>query len=171
MTTKPARAPLASPREGLIRVLASLESGVLVVMLSTMIVLAVGQVLMRNLFGLGFSWGDPMTKLLVLWVGLIGAMAASRNNKHINMDIIARWLPDSMRRITHVVVGLFTSTVCAVVAYNAGRFVHLDYTDGLLAFGLLPAWLAELIVPFGFGIISLRYFLSCFTSPDTPTKD
>jgi TRAP-type C4-dicarboxylate transport system permease small subunit len=152
-------------------VLAGLEKGVLVMVLSTMIVLAVGQVLLRNFFGFGFPWSDPMTRLLVLWVGLMGAMVASRTKQHINMDVISRWLPDSMRRLTHVITGLFTATVCGLVAVNAGRFVYLDYTDGLLAFGAVPAWIAELIVPFGFAVMSLRFLLSCFTPPDTLASD
>jgi len=151
--------------------LGRIESGVLIVMLSTLIVVAAGQVLMRNLFGLGFPWSDPLTRVLVLWVGLMGAMVASRNNRHINMDVLSRWLPNNARRITHVVIGLFTATVCAVVAYHSGRFVYLDYTDGLLAFGSLPAWIAELIVPLGFGVMSLRFILSCFTLPDALADD
>jgi len=169
MTTSPSS--VASIPAKCSRALAGLENGMLVVMLSAMIVLAVGQVLLRNLFGFGFPWSDPMTRLLVLWVGLMGAMVASRDNKHINMDVISRWLPDSMRGITHVAIGLFTASVCAVVAFNAGRFVYLDYTDGLLAFGSLPAWVAEIIVPLGFGVMSLRYLLSCFTTPDSLARD
>ena len=167
----PARASVTSAWTKCSRVLASLESGVLVIMLSAMIVLAVGQVLLRNFFGLGFAWSDPMTRLLVLWVGLMGAMVASRNNKHINMDVISRWLPKTMRRVTHVLTGLFTSTVCAVVAYNAGRFVYLDYADGLYAFGSFPAWIAELIVPFGLGVMSLRFLVLGFTSSEPLTDD
>ena len=56
----------------LIRSLANIEDALLVAMLTVMIVLAVGQVLMRNFFGLGFPWGDPIIRLLVLWIGLMG---------------------------------------------------------------------------------------------------
>ena len=153
------------------QVLAGVESGILVVLLSAMIVLAVGQVLLRNFFGVGFPWSDPMTRLLVLWVGLMGAMVASRNDKHINMDVISRYLPDKMRRVTRVLTGLFTSTVCALVAHNAGRFVYLDYRDGLLAFGSFPAWLAELIVPLGFGVMSFRFLILAFTSTRPITEE
>jgi TRAP-type C4-dicarboxylate transport system permease small subunit len=155
----------------LIRTLTEIENGVLVLLLSTMIVLAVGQVVMRNLLDFGFPWTDPMTRLLVLWVGLMGAMVASRNNKHINMDIVSRWLPESMLRVTRIATQLFTAVVCAVVAYNAARFVYLDYMDGLVAFGLFPAWIAEAIVPFAFGVMSLRYLLYCFLPPDAAAAD
>lgn len=156
---------LVRPRK-LLRVLAGIESGVLVVLLAAMIVLAVGQVLLRNLFSIGFVWADPVTRLLVLWVGLMGAMAASRSDQHINMDIVSRRLPASLQRLTRVVTGLFTGAVCAVVAYNAGRLVYFDYRDGLMVFGFLPAWIAETIVPFGFAVIGLRYLLSCAAAPE-----
>lgn len=151
---------LARPRR-LLRALAGIESGVLVVLLAAMVILAVGQVLLRNLFSIGFVWTDPVTRLLVLWVGLLGAMVASRNDQHINMDIVSRWLPAPLQRLTRVVTSMFTSAVCAAVAYNAGRLVYFDYRDGLMVFGFLPAWIAETIVPFGFAVIGLRYLLSC----------
>lgn len=166
MGKAPAHHCLGRPRK-LLRALAGIENGVLVGLLAAMIVLAVGQVVLRNLFSIGFVWTDPVTRLLVLWVGLMGAMVASRNDEHINMDIVSRWLPAPLQRFTHVVTSFFTFAVCAAVAYNAGRLVYFDYRDGLMVFGFFPAWIAETIVPFGFAVIGLRYLLRGSAAPDT----
>ena len=42
-----------------------------------------------------------------------------------------------------------------------GRLVVLDYEAGTLAFSNVPAWVVELILPFGFGVIALRYLFLC----------
>ena len=58
-----------------------------------MLGVAAAQIIMRNLFGSGFIWGDDLVKVIVLWVGFLGAAYASRDAKHINIDIISRFLP------------------------------------------------------------------------------
>ena len=142
-----------------LRLLSMVEDGLLIGLLSMMILLAAGQVILRNVFGISLVWGDPGARTLVLWVGLLGAMSASRTHKHISMDVLSRWLPDQARRLSLALIGLFTASVCGVVAYHAGRFVAMDYEAGLLAFAAVPAWVVELILPLGFTIMAVRYLL------------
>jgi len=52
-----------------------MEDGILVVLLSVMILVAAAQILLRNFFDIGLSWGDQALRILVLWVGLMGAVA------------------------------------------------------------------------------------------------
>ena len=67
------------------------EDGLLALLLSVMIVLAGTQILMRNLFDSGFVWIDPLLRVGVLWLGLIGATVATRNNKHIRIDLLSHY--------------------------------------------------------------------------------
>ena len=71
--------------------------------------------------------------------------------------MLLRFLTLRARAICQVVVGLFTAFVCAVISFHAVRFVYLDYEAGTMAFGGLPAWIVELILPSGFFLIALRY--------------
>lgn len=139
------------------RVIALIEDGLLAVLLSTMIAVATAQIFLRNMWETGFVWGDPFTKVLVLWVALLGAMVATRQNNHIHIDVLSRFLPAKARAATQVVNALFASFVCGLVAYHAARLVMLDKDAGT-AFGAVPTWASELIIPFGFGVIGLRYF-------------
>ena len=67
------------------------ESGLLVLLLSTMILLAAYQVVARNFFDTGILWGDALVRVLVLWVTFIGATIASRNDEHIRIDLLTRF--------------------------------------------------------------------------------
>jgi TRAP-type C4-dicarboxylate transport system permease small subunit len=142
-----------------IRLTAAVEDGLLVIALIVLIALAGNQILMRNLWQSGLSWGDPLIRVLVLWVGLLGAMAATRDDNHIRIDILSRWLPARARILTRLVTDLFTALVCALLAYHSARFVLLDRDAGIIAFARIPAWLCELILPLGFGVIALRFAL------------
>ena len=136
-----------------------MEDGLLIGLLTLMIVLAAAQILMRNVFGTGVAGSDQLLRLLVLWVGLLGAVAASRDEKQINVDVLSRFLSARMRSGVRVVIDLFTAVISAIVAWQSARFVHSEYIAGSVAFISVPAWVAELILPLAFGLMSLRYLL------------
>ena len=147
----------------LIRFLHRLEDGILVSLLLTMIGLAVFQILLRNIFESGITWGDPLIRVLVLWIGLVGAMVASRTDNHIRIDVISRYLPQGLKPYVNLVTPGFTALVCGTMAWYSFQFVRWEYADGLTAFAGVPAWLCESIMPIGFGIMALRYLIFCFT--------
>ena len=153
----------ARPRGRLWRVGRWLEDAVLVVLLSSMILLAGTQILLRNAFDSGLVWADELLRILVLWIGLAGALAASRDGNQIRIDILSRFLNDSARRVMEVVTALFTSLVCGVVGWHAFVFVSgsLEYGDTVL--GDLPAWWFQVILPAGFILMAWRYLVQAIT--------
>ncbi|MCP4350554.1 MAG: TRAP transporter small permease [Desulfobacterales bacterium] len=129
-----------------------------------MIGLAVAQIFLRNVFDAGFSWGDVLVRILVLWIGLAGAMAASRDGKHINIDIVTRYLPVKTRKIANCTIELFTGIICTIAAWYSLKFVLMEYEYGGKAFADIPVWLCESIIPFAFAVIAVRYFVLSFMS-------
>ena len=138
------------------------EDAMLVGLLLMMIGMAVLQIFLRNLFESGIAWSDVLVRILVLWVGLVGAMVASRQGNHITIDILNRYLPERAKIVTNFVVELFTALICSVVAYYSLMFVQMEYHDGGRAFAQVPTWLCEAIIPFAFIVIALRYFVLSF---------
>jgi TRAP-type transport system small permease protein len=136
-----------------------LEDGLLVGLLGAMILLAATQIVQRNIFSTGFIWADESLRLMVLWVALLGAVAASRDDHHIRIDLLSRFLPDSGRRIARIFTDLFTVTVCGLVAWYAFQFVQLEHEFGSEVMGGHPAWIAQTILPLGFGLIAMRYLV------------
>jgi len=136
-----------------------LEDGLLVLMLSAMILLAGTQIVLRNLWDSGLAWGDPGLRVLVLWITMLGAMAATRDQHHIRIDLLSRLLPPTGRHIAQRVTDLFAAVVCGLLAWHSGRFVWLEYQDGIVLFGAVPAWVCELAMPLGFGLMALRFAL------------
>jgi TRAP-type C4-dicarboxylate transport system permease small subunit len=135
------------------------EDAILVVILSGMIILAAAQIVMRNLFDFGFIWSDEALRMLVLWIALAGAVAASRSDKHINVAVLDRFLPERVKGPVKIVIHAFTAAVCGVVAWHSVKFVQtsLEFQDVLM--GNVPAWIPQLILPVGFGLICYRYSL------------
>lgn len=135
------------------------ESALLVALLGAMIGVAVYQVLARNLFGAGLTWGDPMVRVALLWVTMVGGMVASASDQHIRIDLVARFLkPVTARRLGRV-TSAFAAAVCFALAWFSVTLIVWDYRDGTTGFGPVPAWVCELVIPVGAAVMGLRYLL------------
>lgn len=136
------------------------ENILLVLLLTAMIVLAVGQIALRELFETGLIWADELVKLLVLWIAMLGSIAASRDDRHLRIDVLSHALSDKMISLTRLVVEIFAAAVCGVVAWHAFRWlqIELEYQDTVLVD--FPAWLAHAILPLAFILMTYRFTLS-----------
>ncbi len=145
------------------RITTLVENTLMALLLLGMIFLATGQIVMRNVWDTGLAWSDPLLRIMVLWLGLLGAMAATRNNEHISIDVLSRFLPPRWQRVSRLVTDLFSATICAIIAYHAAGFVLMEREDGMIAFANVPAWVCESIIPIGFAVMALRFLLSFLT--------
>lgn len=151
--------PIAQTLERSIRLLHRAEDALLVLLLGATVLLAPLQILLRGVFGAGIGWADPLLRVLVLWLGLLGALVASRDGRLISIDVMSRILPPRPRALAGAATSLFTAAVSGTVAYHAARFVASELRFGSVAFSGIPAWVLESILPFAFGAIALRFLL------------
>lgn len=158
----------------LLRITRYIEDSVMIALVSIMILVAGAQIVLRNLFDTGFGWSDPLLRIMVLWVGMVGAMAATRERRHITIDVLSRFLPTRGKQVSGIVTDLFSTVVCAVLAWFSGNFVIEEFHSGAEAFSGVPAWACELIMPLGFAMMALRFFLSMVgrvMHPEQEVKD
>lgn len=136
-----------------------LETAALVTLLSTMMLLAVGQIVLREVFNTGFAWADELIKLMVLWLAMVGSIAACRENRHIRIDAISHFLPKLAVDLTRILVDLFAAIVCGFLAWQSWLYlqVEIEYDDTVLVD--IPAWIAHSIMPAAFLLISFRFLV------------
>ncbi|NIQ95572.1 MAG: TRAP transporter small permease [Desulfuromonadales bacterium] len=136
-----------------------LENTLLCLLLGLMIVVGAMQIVQRNFFDTSFIWSDELLRLLVLWLSLIGAVAASREDRHIAIDLFSRFLSQKKNLVVRLVVDLFTVIVCAVLAWSGTRFVALEREFGSTVLNGQPAWVLQVVIPLTFGLIAYRYLV------------
>jgi TRAP-type C4-dicarboxylate transport system permease small subunit len=136
----------------------TVETALLVILLSGLIVFASAQILLRNVFSIGVNWGDGLIRLTVFWLALLGALAASRDGKHITMEALGHWLPPRAQHIGAICADLFAAGFCAAFAWFALAFVRDSRTYGDTLLDGVPAWWLQSIMPVAFALIACRYF-------------
>ena len=140
------------------------ETALLVLVLGFMVVFAFLQVVLRNIFDEGILWGDILLRHLVLWVGFIGASLATREQKHINIDLFSRWLPEKGKNITRFITNLFSLFICYLLTDASWTFVQDEKMMGTTIFEEIPAWYLQIIIPIGFFLMSLRFLIHAFNN-------
>ena len=140
------------------------ENVALVALLSGMMLLAVGQIVLREFFNTGFVWADELVKLMVLWLAMVGSVAACRDNRHIRIDLLSHLLPETAVKLTRVVVDLFAAGVALAIAWHAWRYLGLEieFEDTVLID--TPAWVAHLVVPAAFALMAYRFAVGALST-------
>ena len=141
------------------------EDWVLTIIVVGMVLLAGAQIVLRNVFDSGFSWAEPVLRAMVLWSAMLGAVIATRDDQHIGLDFIARFVSGTALRAARFVALAFAAALCGAMAWHSWGLVQLDregHTDGVLG---IPAWMLELILPLGFGLMALRFLIRSVLPP------
>jgi len=135
--------------------LASFERALVVLLLTGLLGLGLLQVIERNVLASGIFWADELLQHIVLWLGFLGASLATREHRHLSIDFLpVRWQLWLELLVNTVALGL-----CMLLVQAAWGLVRSEYTAGtMLTFGV-PTWLAQSIIPLGFGAITLRFAL------------
>lgn len=137
------------------------ENTALVVLLGTMIGVSVFQIVNRQLLGGSFSlsWADELVKIIVLWLAMVGSVAAARDNRHIRIDLISHVLSGPVVAWAKVIVDLFASAVCALIGWHAYRLIREEMSWGDTIFTDVPLWMLHTIVPLAFLLLSYQFLV------------
>ena len=136
----------------------AVETWLIVVILGGLILFGGAQIVLRNFFSIGFAWSDGLTRLAVLWLGLLGALAAS-----------SRWAADHDGRLGTLVAAAACESsrasartgsawvVSAALAWASWGFVSdsREFGDTLLA--AAPAWWFQAIMPVAFALMAWQF--------------
>ncbi|MEC8025066.1 MAG: TRAP transporter large permease subunit, partial [Myxococcota bacterium] len=108
----------------------------------------------------GYTWAKSLSKILLMWVGFLGASLATYENRNVQVDFVRKNVPAPWLRtyeaIGSTITGLFT-IVLAFLAYHTITFSAQN--SGTLPSLDLPEYIIPLPIGLGFVIIAVRYFI------------
>lgn len=134
-----------------------LERWSIVLLVAFLVGFALLQVVLRNVFSTGIVWADTLTRHIVLWIGFLGACLATKEKKHISIDLLPRIFPARGSLAIGVLISMFNCIVCVTLLYASYDFVRVEREGGSIAFSGIPLWLFESIFPIAFAIMTVRF--------------
>lgn len=137
--------------------LEKISGWLLVLLLGIMIVMAFGQVVLRNFFDSSIEWGDVFLRHLVLWVGYFGAVIATGERRHLKIEFLAKLVPPKVRKIFFIITNFFASVICYFLMQASISFVQLEIESNSVLILDLPSWYFIIVIPVGYAIISFRF--------------
>lgn len=143
-------------------VLARAEDGLAALNLAAVFGLVSYEMAARTLFGSSLPWAEEMSRVLLISLVYISAVGLTRSNGHIRVEFIVTSLPDRLQGAAIWLSDLLclafalTATWLGVIFVRESMRFNLSFAHSDLPF---PVWVAQLIVPVGFALISLRLVL------------
>jgi TRAP-type C4-dicarboxylate transport system permease small subunit len=96
---------------------------------------------------------------MVLWAGFLGASLATRQGRHIAIDVVSRFLPASAGRWLAALLQLAACVISVFLAGASWSFVAAERLGQSVLVGGIPTWWAQTIIPAGFGLMAFRFGL------------
>jgi TRAP-type C4-dicarboxylate transport system permease small subunit len=127
-----------------------------------MVLLAFLPILFRNVIATGLVWIDPLLRHLVLWVALLGASRATRQERHIKIDLLSNYLPAAKQRWVQGGLDLLAALVCLSLVLPGIDFVREEAQAGKFLILGLPLWFSQAVLPVMMGIIGARFVFAAW---------
>jgi tripartite ATP-independent transporter DctM subunit len=95
---------------------------------------------------------------LTLWIGILGAVLATRSRRHLSLATGELIPAGPLRRGAGLLVNALSAGVCALLAYASWDFVQLAIRPITTPLpGGIPQWWSAAILPVGLAIVALRF--------------
>jgi len=133
-----------------------------VILMLSLAVLSFVQVMLRNLFSLGFNAVEELMRNGVLWIAFVGAVLTTLRGKHIAIDILPRLARGRFKAILDSLINLAVAVICLVLSWFALQFVMLEIRMKAVIAGFCPAWIIESILPIGFLLLATAFLIRLF---------
>jgi TRAP-type C4-dicarboxylate transport system permease small subunit len=138
--------------------LAVAEKVLIVFLFSALISLIVFNIITRNIFNVSYQKVLEITPGFVLWLTLCGSTLALKNQRHIKLELLLRYLGARARGLAKIISCIFGLTVMGVLFVASFEFVQGEVD----IFGI-RGWTA-VIFPLFFALSFFRYAVQIFHS-------
>src|SRR5215469_3398078 len=145
-----------SPLPRALALLFRAEDYLLVIPLAAMMLLPVAEIILRGVFKTGVEGSSTIVQHLTLIVGMLGGAIAAREGRLLALSPIQDLLKGRVKIATQVFSAAMAAAITLFLCVASVQYVESMKPLGkILVYGI-PVWIIQLILPVGFGLITLR---------------
>lgn len=94
------------------------------VTLAALVLMTVMAVVMRYVFAAPLQWTEEVSGLLMIWIVMVGAIAAERDDQHLAIPLLTDLLPKRVRAVLGAVVALASIGLLATMGWLAWKLAE-----------------------------------------------
>ena len=135
------------------------------------------EVLARYVFNAPTIWAAELSQLLLIWGTFLGAAMLLRDDRHIAITIVTGRLGQRGRLCSEVLALLAIALFSLWIAWHGFDIASDSFLRGRSSGSMmnLPNWIAEAVIPIGFGVMALQAAVKLLTvlrqGPSIPPAD
>lgn len=119
------------------------------------LILVLVNIIMRYFLKTGIPWSEEVATGCFVWTVFIGAAAAFKENQHIGIDILVKYLSDDKKHLVKLFVDVLLLIVIAFITVLSIQYIFTTYTKPTPVLGVSSAYISSAI-PVGFILMLMR---------------
>lgn len=136
-----------------------LENAICALALGSVSLIIFGQVISRYFFQYTPHWSEELSRYLIVWSIFVGVSVGVRENKHIGVDALIRFLPPRVKIASECFLNLLGIVVVGVLIWTSIQFIQRTIEFEQLSPAMrIPMYIPYLAMPVGLGLSAIRFF-------------
>lgn len=139
-----------------------IEDAIAGVLLAIVLGIVTYELTVRGIFGRSNLWTDELSRVILIAMVYFAAIGVTRDGNHVRVELIVDLASPRLRGVLNklsdllcLVFALFATWYGIVYVRESIRF-DISFVHSYLPF---PVWVAQLVVPISFALISLRLLM------------
>lgn len=119
-----------------------IEEYILAVLFAAMVVITAVNVFTRYCLAYTFSWAEQVTRILFVWITMVGVSLAGLQGKHLKVTALNMVLPKKTGKIVLFIGNIISAIFGVIIAYYIFSLIlnMLEYAQTFSAVPWLPVW-------------------------------
>ena len=133
------------------------EEVFLVILMVAATLLVAAQVVTRFILKVPLPWSEEIARYMFLWLTWVGAAYATKERKHVRIDIVYEKLPEAGQKVCTIISTVIWIVFLAIMVYLSVRLTASVASGGQIAVGSgIPMWIPYASIPVGMGLMLFR---------------
>lgn len=140
-----------------------LEEIFLVILMSLAVIVVALQVITRYVLQIPLPWSEELARYMFLWLTWVGAAFATKERKHVNIDVVFQKLPKAGKGACTILSTMIWIFFLIAMAYLSLKLTISVYGGGQIGVGSgIPMWIPYASIPSGMILMLFRLLQNCY---------